>query len=246
MLSTVDLGTAFTTGPGGAADGGDLPARLSSSRLILPHPFVLRRQLNVLVAAAAIGALWPVMLLIAAGLKLVGTGPVMDREIVVGLDRRSPLAEAVRWRRVTDHGGRLFPKYTFRDPATARPPSRPRSRASRVVAAGLSHLFRSHRLDELPLLFNVIRGDMNIVGPRPRRPEVLARLRRQDPGWARVQRVLPGITGAAQIARAGRGKPTDPHRQLLLELAYIDRQSVREDLRIMLRAARTALARTDP
>ena len=89
------------------------------------------------------------------------------------------------------------------------------------------------RLDELPQLFNVIRGDMNIVGPRPERPTIFADLRRSIPEYPMRQRVKPGITGWAQINQAYDACMEDVRSKVQLDLEYMRRQSLAHDLRIM-------------
>jgi lipopolysaccharide/colanic/teichoic acid biosynthesis glycosyltransferase len=99
----------------------------------------------------------------------------------------------------------------------------------------LGRVLRRFRLDELPQLINVIRGDMNVVGPRPEQPSIFVSLREHIQGYQRRQRVRPGITGWAQINRGYDGSVDDVRAKLALDLEYISRQSALEDLRIMLR-----------
>jgi lipopolysaccharide/colanic/teichoic acid biosynthesis glycosyltransferase len=88
-------------------------------------------------------------------------------------------------------------------------------------------------LDELPQLWNVLLGDMNIVGPRPERPTIFAELRREIPEYSFRQRVKPGITGWAQINLAYDACIDDVREKVRYDLEYVQRQSVVEDLRIM-------------
>ena len=101
----------------------------------------------------------------------------------------------------------------------------------------LGRIMRKYRLDELPQLFNVLKGDMNIVGPRPEQPTIFATLRGQVDGYAQRQRVRPGITGWAQINHHYDASIDDVRRKVALDLEYIARQSFAEDLRIMLQTA---------
>jgi lipopolysaccharide/colanic/teichoic acid biosynthesis glycosyltransferase len=79
----------------------------------------------------------------------------------------------------------------------------------------------------------VIRGDMNIVGPRPERPSIFAQLRQNIPDYAMRQRVKPGITGWAQVNLAYDASVDDVRRKVQYDLEYLRRQGVLEDLRIM-------------
>jgi len=99
----------------------------------------------------------------------------------------------------------------------------------------LGRLLRRSSIDELPQLFNVLRGDMNVVGPRPEQPVIFVQLREQMEAYQRRQRVRPGITGLAQVALPYDRSVDDVRRKLACDLEYIKRQSTLEDLRIMLR-----------
>jgi len=94
-------------------------------------------------------------------------------------------------------------------------------------------LLRRTRLDEIPQLYNVIRGDMNIVGPRPERPTIFAELRENIPEYQLRQRVKPGITGWAQVNQAYDECVDDVRHKVVFDLEYLRRQSLVEDLRIM-------------
>ena len=98
----------------------------------------------------------------------------------------------------------------------------------RVTPIG-RHL-RKYRLDELPQLFNVIKGDMNIVGPRPERPSIFADLRKTIPSYEYRQQVKPGITGLAQVSQQYDTCLDDVRRKVQYDLEYLRRQSVWEDI----------------
>jgi lipopolysaccharide/colanic/teichoic acid biosynthesis glycosyltransferase len=94
---------------------------------------------------------------------------------------------------------------------------------------------RQHRLDELPQLFNVLGGDMNVVGPRPEQPGLFRELEARVPGYSRRQAVLPGITGWAQVNHGYDQSFEDVRRKVELDIEYIQRRSPAEDLGIMAR-----------
>ena len=194
----------------------------------------LTRALNVSVASVALVAAIPAMAIVAALIKLTSRGPVMYSQTRVGVDRRWRDSRTDS-RRVHDHGGMPFKMYKFR---SMRVDAEKDGKAvwaqkhdPRVTPIG--SFLRKSRLDELPQLFNVIRGDMNIVGPRPERPTIFAELRENIPEYPVRQRVKPGITGWAQINQAYDSCLDDVRSKVKLDLEYLQRQSLGMDLRIM-------------
>jgi lipopolysaccharide/colanic/teichoic acid biosynthesis glycosyltransferase len=101
----------------------------------------------------------------------------------------------------------------------------------RITPVG--RVLRAFRLDELPQLFNVLTGDMNIVGPRPEQPDIFAGLSGEVGRYRDRQRVLPGITGLAQISLPYDTSAADVQNKVRLDLEYIRRRSVSQDLLIM-------------
>jgi lipopolysaccharide/colanic/teichoic acid biosynthesis glycosyltransferase len=195
-----------------------------------------RRVLNVIVATVALILIVPLMLVIALVVKLSSPGPVFYKQTRVGLDRRNGNGLNGNWRRQVDYGGKLFTIYKFRTMYTA-PPTTPevwaRPDDPRITPVGA--VLRKYRLDELPQLLNVLRGEMNIVGPRPEQPSIFLTLRDQIDDYPVRQRVLPGITGWAQVNQHYDASIEDVRNKLQLDLEYIGRRSTTEDLRIMLR-----------
>jgi lipopolysaccharide/colanic/teichoic acid biosynthesis glycosyltransferase len=208
-----------------------------------------RRILNIFVAALGLLVSAPLMLCIAALIKLTSRGPVLFCQTRIGLDRRSGRSanggRFVKNGRNVDYGGRPFTIYKFRtmytqhcdrqDQVWARPDD------ERVTTVG--RVLRRLRLDELPQLLNVLLGDMNVVGPRPEQPEIFLRLREQLPGYTARQRVRPGITGLAQVERMYDRTLDDVRQKVALDVDYIRRQSVRTDFTIMLRTPGVMLRR---
>jgi lipopolysaccharide/colanic/teichoic acid biosynthesis glycosyltransferase len=195
-----------------------------------------RRFLNIVVAAVGLVLTFPLMLVIAALIKLTSRGPVLFTQARVGLDRRALSNAGGNTRRHTDQGGQPFTMYKFR---TMRPAD---GRGKQVWAQAddaritpIGRVLRRLRLDELPQLLNVLKGDMNIVGPRPEQPTIFVYLREQIEGYQRRQRVRPGITGWAQINQGYDTSVDDVRRKVRYDLEYIRRQSLLEDLKIMCR-----------
>jgi lipopolysaccharide/colanic/teichoic acid biosynthesis glycosyltransferase len=111
----------------------------------------------------------------------------------------------------------------------------------RVTSVG--RFMRKYRIDELPQLINVIRGDMNIVGPRPERPVIFSRLSHNILEYPLRQTALPGITGWAQVNRSYDTTIDDVRAKVQLDLEYIERQGFAEDLRIMAKTVPVLLFR---
>lgn len=198
-----------------------------------------RRLLNVLVAIALLALAAPLMLVIAIAIRLTSRGPVIFVQERVGLDRRSRERPFVADRRSEDQGGRIFHIYKFRtmrhDPSIEGEQKWASRHDPRVTAVG--RLLRAYRLDELPQLVNVLKGDMNIVGPRPEQPEIFTELRSEISAYPYRQKVLPGITGLAQVNNGYDESVDDVRNKLELDLRYLDRLSPLEDLRIMMKTA---------
>jgi lipopolysaccharide/colanic/teichoic acid biosynthesis glycosyltransferase len=195
---------------------------------------IASRALNVVIAAVALVVMAPVMALVALAVRLTSKGPIIYSQVRVGVDRRFRSKNKYD-RRGYDYGGRLFRMYKFRSmrvdaeadgQAVWAQKSDPRT-------TSIGRVLRKTRLDELPQLYNVLRGDMNIVGPRPERPTIFAQLRDDIPQYPQRQRVKPGITGWAQINQAYDSCLDDVKSKVRYDLEYVRQQSLSHDLRIM-------------
>ncbi|MES2124530.1 MAG: sugar transferase [Gemmatimonadota bacterium] len=203
------------------------------------------RALNVVVATLGLILTLPLWLLIAIAVKLTSRGPVFYTQTRVGLDQRQRFPARDDSRRRADIGGKPFTILKFRtmtvDAEHGGKAVWAKANDQRVTAIG--GFLRSCRLDELPQLLNVIRGDMNLVGPRPERPQLFGELREQIPGYQHRQRVPPGITGHAQVHLQYDSSVEDVRRKVEHDLDYIARRSVWEDLKIMLKTIPVMLFR---
>ena len=195
------------------------------------------RALNLAVGIIALVVAWPLFVLIAIAIKLSSKGPVFYKQVRIGIDRRWNKRQFPYDVRSSDLGGRPFTMYKFRTMipeaetdgqeiwATPRDP--------RVTRVG--RFLRTTRLDELPQIINVLAGDMNVVGPRPERPGIFAELRESIPSYHLRQRVMPGITGWAQVNQAYDTCLDDVRQKVNYDLDYLRRRSVKLDLTIMAR-----------
>jgi lipopolysaccharide/colanic/teichoic acid biosynthesis glycosyltransferase len=202
----------------------------------------LRRGFNLAVAALTLILVAPLMVLIALAVKLSSRGPVIYRQLRVGIDRRRP-GSSYSGRRTFDHGGQLFTMYKFRTMRHGEPGREVWAslRDARVTAVGA--FLRKYRLDELPQLVNVIRGDMNLVGPRPEQPKIFLSLREQVDRYPLRQRALPGITGWSQINQSYDRCIDDVRRKVAFDIEYLSRASAVEDLKILARTVPVVLLR---
>ena len=177
----------------------------------------------------------PVLLAIALMIRIDSPGPVLFRR-----------------RRMGRHG-RPFRIYKFRTMGTDAESQvdrlEPRNESDRGVlfkmrddprVTRLGRFLRHTNLDELPQLWNVLRGEMSLVGPRPFQDRDCERLEALDPvGFSRRLELPPGLTGAWQV---GRLSPTDCERLLELDLDYIERWSLALDMKILYRTVFILLA----
>lgn len=194
-----------------------------------------RRALNVTLAALSLILCAPFLLLLALVIKLSSPGPVIYKQTRVGLDRRTPGNPNLNGKRKVDYGGRLFTIYKFRTMAADSGEHQIWARPNDARVTPLGRVLRRYRLDELPQLVNVLKGDMNIVGPRPEQPKIVLSLREEIDGYTIRQRVLPGITGWAQVNRPYDESIHDVRAKLQYDLEYIEHVSVRQDIGILLR-----------
>ena len=195
----------------------------------------MRRVLNVAVALLGLLLTFPLWVLIGIAIKLTSRGPIFYDQTRVGLDKRDTGIRTNDPRRKQDLGGRPFRIYKFRtmsvDAERGTGAVWATGNDGRVTRVG--RILRQYRLDELPQLINVLKGDMNVVGPRPERPAIVANLREKIPNYQARQRVRPGITGHAQVNLQYDASIEDVQRKLGYDLEYITRQGFWADLKIM-------------
>ena len=185
----------------------------------------LRRSLDILVSAGVLLLALPVMLLAAVAIKLDSPGPVFYRQERVG------------------RGGRGFMLLKFRsmvvDAEQAGAPQWATQRDPRVTRIG--RFMRLTRIDELPQVLNVLRGDMAFVGPRPERPAFVETLGRVIPHFHDRAQVKPGITGWAQVNYPYGASVEDSRMKLAYDLYYVKRRSLFLDLLILIATVRVVL-----
>jgi len=224
------------------------------NELALEHSTRLAiRAFDIAVSSLALVALSPVFLILAVLIKMESRGPVIYRQVRTGRNlrsadrRRSDNIRMLQERRRTDRRreaapGRPFKIYKFRSMvADAEKNGIQMATQDDDRITRIGRVMRRTRLDELPQFWNVLKGDMSIVGPRPERPEIIDYLEEQIPGYSERLGVRPGITGLAQIRN---GYDTDLEhirRKITLDRYYIQKCSLQNDLRICLRTVRVVI-----
>ena len=185
----------------------------------------LKRLFDLAIAIALILLTLPLMLVVAVLIKCESRGPVLYRQERVG------------------RCGRVFVLLKFRsmrqDAEAGGAPVWAAKGDSRITRVG--RFIRYTRIDELPQLWNVLRGEMSLVGPRPERPYFVERLAAAIPLYAERHFVKPGITGWAQVNAPYGASFEDAREKLRYDLYYIKNRSLFFDLRILISTLRVVL-----
>lgn len=193
----------------------DSPLLLSRNRGLTIEQEMIKRAVDVVLSLLAAVITLPFFAVIGAAIKLTDGGPVFYRQI-----------------RLTK-GGKEFEIYKFRtmiQNAEAESGARLASEKDpRILPVG--RFLRATRLDELPQIYNILKGDMSIVGPRPERPELAAEIEKEIPEFTYRLKVKAGLTGYAQVY----GKyNTTSYDKLKLDLTYIRNYSILLDLKLII------------
>jgi len=184
----------------------------------------VKRIVDVLAAAVGLVLSLPLWFLVAIGIRLDSPGPVFFKQRRVGLHGRPLTIYKFRTMRVDAErdGARWADKNDAR-------------------ATKFGRFLRLSRLDELPQLWNILRGEMSLVGPRPERPEFVDELSRVIPHYRQRHLVKPGLTGWAQIHYGYGATIDDARRKLCFDLYYLKHRSVDLDFAIIIRTIGTFL-----
>jgi lipopolysaccharide/colanic/teichoic acid biosynthesis glycosyltransferase len=162
--------------------------------------------------------------------------------IVMLLIKLESRGGAVYTQQRVGEGGRVFTIYklrSMRSDSEARGAQWAKSHDARVTRIG--RFIRATRIDELPQLFNVLRGDMSFIGPRPERPEFTGELEQKIPYYSLRHLLRPGITGWAQVMYPYGATVEDACEKLQFELYYIKNYSLILDAAIILRTIRVVV-----
>ncbi len=178
-------------------------------------PSLVKRTMDIFGSIAAIVLFSPVMLLCAALVKLTSPGPVLYKQVRVGLHNRN------------------FEMFKFRSMEVQ--PEAEEKKAWTVKndprVTGIGKFMRRTSLDELPQLFNILKGDMSLVGPRPERPFFVEKFREEIPRYMVKHQVRPGLTGWAQVN--GYRGDTSIRKRIEYDLYYIENWTLGLDIKIL-------------
>jgi sugar transferase (PEP-CTERM system associated) len=183
-----------------------------------------KNTLDFIIASALLILTAPIMLVAGIMIKLTSKGPIVYSQTRVGL------------------GGRPFTIYKFRSMRTDAEKDGAKwatKNDSRITAIG--KIMRFSRIDELPQLINVLRGDMSMVGPRPERPEFVRKLQESIPFYEMRHMMRPGLSGWAQVRYQYANSIEDSHEKLRYDLYYIKNYSLAMDLTIMLETTKVVV-----
>ncbi len=192
-----------------------------------PHPLdrALERSIDIALVVCLLVLTAPAMTLIALAIRLQDGGPVLYRQTRVGLNGRPFTVLKFRSMRI-DAEACGAAQWAQKNDARATP---------------FGAFLRAHRLDELPQLFNVLRSEMSIVGPRPERPEIVETLRREISLYDHRHRVRPGLTGWAQINFPYGASVEDAAEKTRYDLYYVQNRSPMLNLLILLQTMRVVI-----
>ena len=180
-----------------------------------PEYLFIKRAMDIILSALALLIIWPVMVVTAICIKRTDGGPVFYRQCRLTKDGKPFDVLKFRSMRVDAEKDGVARLSTG-------------DKDDRITPVG--RVIRKVRIDELPQLINILRGDMSIVGPRPERPEIAAEYEKEMPEFRLRLQAKCGLTGYAQVY----GKyNTTPYDKLQMDLMYIANPGLAEDLKIM-------------
>ena len=198
------------------------------ARVLISWRLGVKRILDFAISLVGVAATAPVMLVIAVAIKMDSKGPVFYKQTRVG------------------KGGRFFEILKFRtmrqDAEVASGPVWAKANDPRITRLG--QFLRTSHLDELPQFFNVLRGEMSLVGPRPERPYFVDEFRKVIPNYEKRLFAKPGVTGLAQVKRRYDESLADVKRKLRYDVLYVEKMCPLMDVKLMFMTLGTMVFRT--
>jgi len=185
----------------------------------------VKRIIDVVVSFFVLVLGFPVWFTVGALIKITSPGPVIYKQVRVGRN----------WKNYTIYKFRSM----YVDAEKRRGPQWASENDPRITPTG--RFIRKTRLDEIPQFFNVLKGEMSLVGPRPERPFFVEQLKQEIPWYVRRIKMKPGITGWAQVKHKYDASIEDVKQKVLYDLYYFENMSLRLDLKILVRTVLVVL-----
>lgn len=227
-------------------------------RCLTPADRFAKRALDICVASVALILLSPLMLVTGLLVKLTSRGPMIFQQERVGLnlrgqkknDRRKTTGSSPdgverrsgQDRRNDNNFGKPFVLYKFRTMRTdAEKDGAQFATKGDPRVTPIGRFLRKTRIDELPQLWNVLRGEMSLVGPRPERPEFIEKLTAEIPDYLERLGLKPGLTGPAQVINGYDNNIDSFRRKVALDLLYLQNCCLWNDIKILFRTVGVVL-----
>lgn len=182
---------------------------------------IIKRAFDICFSLAVIILGFPLFLILAAITKLTSKGPVFYKQQRIGIK------------------GKPFDIYKFRsmqEDAEKSGPQLSKDNDPRITKWG--QIMRKTRLDELPQFWNVLKGDMSVVGPRPERKHFIRQIIKKAPGYKLLLRIKPGITSIGQVSYGYAENVDQMCQRMLFDLRYLNEVNIRTDINIILQTVR--------
>lgn len=221
---------------------------------------LIKRAFDIIFAVGLLVLTSPILVAAAVLVKITSPGPVIYSQTRVGLnlrkkkksDRRgqtqglpadaSDRRKPGRDRREMSNFGRLFTIYKFRTMRTdAERHGAQFAKQGDARITSIGRFLRRTRIDELPQLWNILKGDMSLIGPRPERPEFMMKLQEQIPNFIDRLGLKPGLTGIAQVVNGYDNELEGFRRKVSYDLLYLQHCSVWNDIKILVRTVRVVI-----
>jgi len=200
---------------------------LDNLRGVRKRLYEVRKRIMDVIFSIGFGVFVALLLpFIALGIKLSGSGPIFYKQRRVGKDGK--IFEIIKFRTMVPNAEKSGAKWAKKDDP-------------RVTKFG--KFLRVTRLDELPQLSNVLKGDMSFIGPRPERPEFVGRLSKKIPHYNLRHLIRPGLSGWAQVNYPYGASEEDAWKKLRYDLYYLKNRSLLLDVEIFLKTIRVVISR---
>lgn len=204
------------TGAASIQDVGDMPLVRITEHKMSDCGLCMKRACDVVMALMGMAVLSPVYLIVAILVKCSSKGPVIYKQERIGLHGKPFMI--LKFRTMTDHAEQSVPCLSSdNDPRITR----------------LGHVLRKYRIDELPQMWNVLRGDMSIVGPRPERRFFINQIEQVAPYYCLIYRIRPGLTSWGPIKVGYTDTMDKMVRRLNYDIVYMENMSLLLDIKIL-------------